>query len=119
MLTHEDKRLVATKLRSFVTGNSENAMVEAYRVLYALGLLYADNDRTYFRECDVISLADLIEPDPYAEEIAARECRMAANWIDWNLVDCSRAYALRSRADELEAIAREKCNREVNRYGNE
>lgn len=119
MPTHDDRRLIAAKLRSFVTGDPANATVETFRVLYALGLLYTDNDRTYFRGCDVISLADLIEPDPYAEEIAARECRMAANWIDWNLVDCSRAYALRSRADELEAIAREKCNREVNRYGNE
>lgn len=119
MPTHDDRRLIAEKLRSFVTGNPANATVEAFRVLYALGLLYADDDCTCFRGCDVANLADFIEPDPCAEEIAARECRMAANWIDWNFVDCSRAYALRSRADELEAMAREKCNREANIYGNE
>lgn len=106
MPTHEDKRLVATKLRSFVTGNSENAMVEAYRVLYALGLLYADNDRTYFRECDVVELANLIEPDPYAEEIAANECIKAANYIDWNLGHDDVVHGLKIAADDLRRKAR-------------
>lgn len=106
MPTHEDKRLVATKLRSFVTGSSENAMVEAYRVLYALGLLYADNDRTYFRECDVVELANLIEPDPYAEEIAANECIKAANYIDWNLGHDDVVHGLRAAADDLRRKAR-------------
>lgn len=97
---------MATKLRSFVTGSSENAMVEAYRVLYALGLLYADNDRTYFRECDVVELANLIEPDPYAEEIAANECIKAANYIDWNLGHDDVVHGLRAAADDLRRKAR-------------
>ena len=106
MPTHDDRRLIAAKLRSFVTGNPANATVEAFRVLYALGLLYTDNNRTYFRGCDVISLADLIEPDPYAEEIAANECIKAANYIDWNLGHDDVVHGLRATADDLRRKAR-------------
>lgn len=108
MPTHDDRRLIAEKLRSFVTGNPANATVEAFRVLYALGLLYADDDCTCFRGCDVANLADFIEPDPCAEEIAAKECIKAANYIDWNLGHDEVVHGLRAAADDLMRKARER-----------
>ena len=62
-MTDDERRLVAERLRSFVTDDSVYADVDACRVLYSIGLYYKDIDRIYFSGFDVARLADLIEPD--------------------------------------------------------
>ena len=63
MVTNDERREVARKLRSFVTDDSVYADVDACRVLHSIGLYYKDIDRIYFSGFDVARLADLIEPD--------------------------------------------------------
>ena len=63
MVTDDERRLVAERLRSFVTDDSVYADVDACRVLHGIGLYYKDIDRIYFSGFDVARLADLIDPD--------------------------------------------------------
>ena len=63
MVTDEERREVAERLRSFVTDDSVYADVDACRVLHSIGLYYKDIDRIYFSGFDVARLADLIDPD--------------------------------------------------------
>lgn len=72
----------------------------------AIGLHYAPYEFTSVEIRD--RLADLIEPEPHAEEIVAKAYRAAADQIDWELGDTPRVMALRKRAEELEAMARER-----------
>ena len=62
MISDEERREVARRLRSFVTDDSVYADVDACRVLHSIGLYYKDIDRIYFSGFDVARLADLIEP---------------------------------------------------------
>ena len=62
MVSDDERRRVARKLRSFVTDDSVYADVDACRVLHSIGLYYKDIDRIYFSGFDVARLADLIEP---------------------------------------------------------
>ena len=62
MVTDDERREVAERLRSFVTDDSVYADVDACRVLHGIGLYYKDIDRIYFSGFDVARLADLIEP---------------------------------------------------------
>lgn len=62
MVTDEERREVARRLRSFVTDDSVYADVDACRVLHSIRLYYKDIDRIYFSGFDVARLADLIEP---------------------------------------------------------
>ena len=62
MITDNERREVARRLRSFVTDDSVYADVDACRVLHSIGLYYKDIDRIYFSGFDVARLADLIEP---------------------------------------------------------
>lgn len=62
MITDNERREVARRLRSFVTDDSVYADVDACHVLYSIGLYYKDIDRIYFSGTDVARLADLIEP---------------------------------------------------------
>lgn len=64
MVTDDERREVAERLRSFVTDDSVYADVDAGRVLHGIGLYYKDIDRIYFSGFDVARLADLIEPQP-------------------------------------------------------
>ena len=63
MVTDDERREVAERLRSFVTDDSVYADVDACRVLHGIGLYYKDIDRIYFSGFDVARLADLIDPD--------------------------------------------------------
>ena len=62
MVTDDERRKVARRLRSFVTDASVYADVDACRILHSIGLYYKDIDRIYFSGFDVARLADLIEP---------------------------------------------------------
>ena len=62
MVSDDERREVARRLRSFVTDDSVYADVDACRVLHSIGLYYKDIDRIYFSGFDVARLADLIEP---------------------------------------------------------
>ena len=62
MVSDDERREVAERLRSFVTDDSVYADVDACRVLHGIGLYYKDIDRIYFSGFDVARLADLIEP---------------------------------------------------------
>lgn len=64
MITDDERREVARRLRSFVTDDSMYADVDACHVLYSIGLYYKDIDRIYFSGSAVARLADLIEPEP-------------------------------------------------------
>ena len=63
MVTDDERREVAERLRSFVTDDSVYADVDACLVLHSIGLYYKDIDRIYFSGFDVARLADLIDPD--------------------------------------------------------
>ena len=62
MISDEERREVARRLRSFVTDDSVYADVDACLVLHSIGLYYKDIDRIYFSGFDVARLADLIDP---------------------------------------------------------
>ena len=64
MVSDDERREVAERLRSFVTDDSVYADVDACHVLHSIGLYYKDIDRIYFSGFDVARLADLIEPQP-------------------------------------------------------
>ena len=70
MITDDERRDVARRLRSFVTDDSVYADVDACRVLHSIGLYYKDIDRIYFSGFDVARLADLIDP-PYPDATAS------------------------------------------------
>lgn len=63
MISDDERREVARKMRSFVTDDSVYADVDACRVLHSIGLYYKDIDRIYFSGFDVARLADLIDPE--------------------------------------------------------
>ena len=62
MMTDDERREAARRLRGLITDDSVYATVDAGYVLHAIGLYYKDVDRIYFSGYDVVRLADLIEP---------------------------------------------------------
>ena len=103
MITDEERRRVAARLREL--GKLVYSPDNTYELMaYALGVDDFDGTDEMFAR-----IADLIEPDPRAEEIAAKAYRAAADYIDWNIPDSEeRVRRLRERAEELEAMARER-----------
>lgn len=103
-VTNDERRRVAAALRRLAGGYVTIGEVEE-----ALGLSSPSRDVDLESNArDLHRLADLIEPDPRAEEIVAKAYRAAADQIDWELGDTPRVTALRKRAEELEAMARER-----------
>lgn len=101
-VTNDERRRVAAALRrkagkNLVTGVD---IEEAIWGDACSGFNIDEAAETYSR------LADLIEPDPRAEELVAKAYRAAADQIDWELGDTPRVMALRARARELEEMAR-------------
>ena len=109
MVTDDERREVARRLRSFVTDDSMNATVDVSHVLYVLGLHYADVDRIYFCGYDAARLADLIEPSCDRDALLAladefKSGARVARARRWNEpANAAMAIAL---ADEYEANAR-------------
>ena len=108
-VTSSERREVAARLRqAWANVPDKNPVRHHMRVLYEIYVAVGLNDDGV----DAIDLfdriADLIEPGPRAEEIAARAYRAAADYIDWELGDTPRVMALRERADELERMAHER-----------
>lgn len=62
MVSDDERREVAARLRSFMTDNSMNATVDVSHVPYTLRLYYVNVDCIYFCEYDAARLADLIDP---------------------------------------------------------
>lgn len=89
MISDDERREVARRLRSLVTDDSVNATVDASYVLHVLGLYYADIDRIYFCGYDVARLADLIEPtDGFDLDTVQRvcfECMEGCDEPEWTL----------------------------------
>lgn len=100
MATNDEKRRVAAALKHYAYSDIGGGLLPSLKDAVEVE---KGTWRTLF-----LRLADLIEPDPCAEEIAAREYRSAADTIDWETGDTSRVQALRGRARELEAMSRER-----------
>ena len=99
MITDDERREVARRLRSFVTDDSVYADVDACHVLYSIGLYYKDIDRIYFSGFDVARLADLIEPSGHECVPGGRPLNVRH---DNDFIDRDALLAL---ADELEEDA--------------
>lgn len=122
MITSEERRRVAEALRGgFDIVSDAGGRFWLNGTLFGLDISARSEERV---RGGLYHLADFIEPDPRAEEIAARAYRAAADYIDWELGDTPRVAKLRERAEELEAMAREhdttksaadttKCDREA------
>lgn len=100
MVANDDRRRVARALRHYAHTDIDGGLLPSLKDAAEVA---GGTWRTLF-----LRLADLVEPDPCAEEIAAREYRSAADTIDWETGDTPRVRALRARARELEAMARER-----------
>ena len=105
MVTDDERREVARRLRSFVTDDSVYADVDACRVLHSIGLYYKDIDRIYFSGFDVARLADLIEPsEPKVKCVA--EVKVDGEQLEKLAHDAAVEYAGVDR-DALLALAKE------------
>lgn len=103
-VTNGERRRVAAALRRLAGGYVAIGEVEE-----VLGLSSPSRDVDLESDARGLHrLADLIEPDPRAEEIAAKAYRAAADHIDWELGDTPCVMKLRARAKELEEMARER-----------
>ena len=113
-VTNDARRRIARVLRSYKAEDfAFNDPPCELAISLGIGCIGMDachgSDET--PECVVRSftrLADLIDPGPRAEEIAAKAYRAAADYIDWELGDTQRVQKLREQAKELEAMARER-----------
>ena len=114
-VTNDARRRIARVLRSYKAEDfAFNDPPCELAISLGIGCIGMDtchgSDET--PECVVRSftrLADLIDPGPRAEEIAAKAYRAAADYIDWNIPDSEdRVRKLREQAEELEAMARER-----------
>ena len=110
MISDDERREVARRLRSFVTDDSVYADVDACLVLHSIGLYYKDIDRIYFSGFDVARLADLIEPsEPKVKCVA--EVKVDGERLEKLAHDAAVEYAgvdrdaLLALADELEEDA--------------
>ena len=97
MATNEERKRVAEALRHYAHTDIDGGLLPSLKDAAEVA---GGTWRTLF-----LRLADLIEPEPCAEEIAAAEYRRAADTIDWETGDTPRVQALRERARELEAAA--------------
>ena len=82
MVTNDERREVAERLRSFVTDDSVYADVDACRVLHSIGLYYKDIDRICFSGFDVARLADLIEPSCDRDALLALADELEGEGLD-------------------------------------
>ena len=106
MITSEERRRVAQNLRG-----GFDIVGDAGGRFWLNGTLFGLDISARSEESirgGLYHLADFIEPDPRAEEIAAKAYRAAADYIDWELGDTPRVAKLREQAEELEAMARER-----------
>ena len=107
MVTYTERREVARMLREVQSDVIPGTKTEVHPITGRIIGVACGYDLPDFQGL-LGRLADLIEPVPRAEEIAARAYRAAADYIDWELGDTPRVMALRERADELERMAHER-----------
>lgn len=107
MVTDEERRRVAQNLRGgFDIVGDAGGRLWLNGTLFGLDISSRSEERI---RSGLYHLAGFIEPDPRAEEIAAKAYRAAADYIDWNIPDSEeRVRKLREQAEELEAMARER-----------
>ena len=106
MISMEERRRIARALREgYDVVSDTGGRFWLNGTLFGLDISARSEERI---RCGLHHLADRIDPDPRAEEIAAKAYRAAADYIDWELGDTPRVQKLREQAEELEAMARER-----------